>query len=54
MKQLISSMIMGFLCLSAWVFAAPILNQKSRNRIEKKINKIVKEEKASEAQTLTM
>ena len=48
MKQVSISILMGVLCIAAWIFAAPVLAQKN-TKVEKE-----KIEIASEAQTLTM
>ncbi|SMC40198.1 hypothetical protein [Cellulophaga tyrosinoxydans] len=48
MKQISISILMGIMCIAAWIIAAPVLAQKN-TKIERE-----KVEIASEAQTLTM
>ncbi|QWX83522.1 hypothetical protein H0I23_13840 [Cellulophaga sp. HaHaR_3_176] len=51
MKQLITSLIMGTLCITVWIVAAPILNS---DEIQEKESKVVVDKLDREAQTLTM
>lgn len=51
MKHLLTSLIMGILCITVWIVAAPILNDKTE---QKKESKVVVDELEIEAQTLTM
>jgi len=49
MRNLLGSLFMGFLCVTVWLVAAPILNEKAE--IEKESKLVIDE---LEAQTLTM
>ncbi|WP_169311399.1 hypothetical protein [Cellulophaga algicola] len=53
MKQLTISIIMGVLCVTTWILAAPALKT-SKKEIEKEKSVLENNNKASRAQTLTM